>query len=92
VSVFLRIYQGGKGRVVPVKISAKVTNEKSSVTSNQEAVLEVENFSAARSADYQAALPLAHLSPGQYLLEVDAQSGARRVKRSARFSVEQEKR
>jgi VWFA-related protein len=87
VSVFVRIYQGGKGRVVPVKISAKVTNEKSSVTSNQEAVLEVENFSAARSADYQAVLPLAHLSPGAYLLEVDAQSGARRVKRSARFSV-----
>jgi hypothetical protein len=32
-------------------------------------------------------LPLAHLTPGEFLLEVDAQSGARRVRRTARFSV-----
>jgi hypothetical protein len=87
VGVFERIYQGGKGRIVPVRMTAKVTNEKSSVTSSQEAMLDLENFSEARSADYQVTLPLAHLTPGEYLLEVDAQSGARRVRRTARFSV-----
>lgn len=87
VGVFVRIYQGGKGRIVPVRMTAKVTNEKNSVTSSQEAMLDVENFSEARSADYQVTLPLAHLTPGEYLLEVDAQSGARHVRRTARFTV-----
>src|SRR5262245_59429019 len=52
VAVFVRIYQGGKGQVVPVRMTAKVTSEKDSVTSNQEGMLDVESFSAARSADY----------------------------------------
>ena len=87
VGVFLRIYQGGKGRIVPVRMTAKVTSDQDKVTSTQEALLDTENFSEARSADYQVTLPLAHLTPGQYLLEVEAQSGARRVKRTARFAV-----
>jgi hypothetical protein len=87
VTVFLRVYQGGKGRVVPVRVAAKVTNDKNSVSSNQETMLEVEHFSESRAADYQAALPLAHLSPGEYLLEVEAQASARHLKRSARFAV-----
>ena len=87
VGVFLRIYQGGKGRIVPVKMTAKVTNEQNKVTSTQEAMLEPESFSAARSADHEVTLPLAHLTPGEYLLEVEALSGARRAKKSARFTV-----
>ena len=43
VGVFVRIYQGGKGRIVPVRITGKVTNEKSSVTSSQEAMLDVDS-------------------------------------------------
>jgi hypothetical protein len=38
VEVFVRIYQGGKGRIVPVTMIAKVTNEKNSVTSSQEGI------------------------------------------------------
>jgi hypothetical protein len=85
--MFVRIWQGGKGRIAPVRVTARVRSETNNVTSTQEAVLESESFSAARSADYQATLPLAQLAPGQYLLEVDAQSGARHVTRTARFSV-----
>jgi hypothetical protein len=87
VTVFLRVYQGGKGRVVPVRMSAKVTNERNGVSSNQEAVLEVDEFGDTRAADYRVALPVAHLAPGAYLLEVEAQSGARRMRRSARFAI-----
>ena len=87
VGLFLRIYQGGKGKIVPVRMTAKVTSDQNKVTSTQEAMLETESFSAARSADYELKLPLAHLTPGDYLLEVDAQSGARHVKRTARFAV-----
>ena len=87
IGIFVRIYQGGKGRIAPVRVTARVTSETNNVTSTQEATLGSEGFSAARSADYQATLPLARLAPGQYLLEVDAQSGARHVTRTARFSV-----
>jgi len=87
VGVFVRIYQGGKSRIVPVRMTARVRSEKDAIVSNQEAMLDVENFSGSRSADYQVTLPLAHLQPGEYLLEVDAQSGARHVRRTARFSV-----
>jgi hypothetical protein len=68
-------------------MTAKVTNEQNKVTSTQEAMLEPESFSAARSADHEVTLPLAHLMPGEYLLEVEALSGARRAKKSARFTV-----
>jgi hypothetical protein len=87
VTVFLRVYQGGKGRVVPVRMLAKVTNERANVTSNQEAVIEAGEFGETRAADYRVALPVAHLGPGAYLLEVEARSGARRVLRSARFTI-----
>jgi len=87
VSVFVRIYQGGKGRIVPVRMTARVRNERNTVASNYEGMLEIENFSGNRSADFEVRLPLAHLSPGAYLLEVDAQSGARHVERTARFTV-----
>jgi len=91
VAVFVRIYQGGKGRIVPVRMLARVKSDSDATASNQESMLEVENFSAARSADYEVSLPLEHLSPGQYLLEVSAQSGARHVIRTARFSVVSER-
>jgi VWFA-related protein len=87
VGVLVRIYQGGKGRIVPVRMMARVKSDSDAIASNHESMLEVENFSAARAADYEVSLPLEHLSPGQYLLEVTAQSGARHVTRTARFSV-----
>ncbi len=87
VSMFLRIYQGGKGKIVPVRMTARVKDERNTIASNQEGLLEVANFSEGRAADFAAALPLDHLSPGEYLLEVDAQSGARHVTRTARFEV-----
>ena len=87
VAVFLRVYQGGKGKIVPVRMIARIKNDKNAVASNHEGMLEVDNFSEHRAADFGVALPLDHLSPGEYLLEVDAQSGARHVTRTARFEV-----
>jgi VWFA-related protein len=87
VAVFLRIYEGGKDRIVPVRMSATVKNDKNAGVSNYESTVEATNFSDARSADYEVSLPLAQLSAGEYLLEVDARSGARSVTRTARFSV-----
>ena len=72
---------------MPVRMTARVKDERNAAVSNHEGMLEVENFSGNRSADFQVALPLAHLSPGAYLLEVDAQSGAHHAVRTARFTV-----
>lgn len=87
VAVFLRVYQGGKGKIVPVRMTARIKNDRNAVASNHEGMLEVENFSEHRAADFGVSLPIDHLPPGQYLLEVDAQSGARHVTRTARFEV-----
>lgn len=87
VTVFLRVYQGGKSRVVPVRMSARVTDERNKETSKQDAVIEVGDFGDTRTADYRVRLPVAHLAPGAYILEVEALAGARRLKRSARFTV-----
>ena len=87
VTIFLRVYQGGKGRVVPVRMLAKVTNERNSVASNQDTVIGVDDFGNTRSADYRVMLPVTDLAPGHYILEIEAQSGARHLKRSARFTI-----
>jgi VWFA-related protein len=87
IGALVRIYQGRKERIASVRMTATVTNETNAVAIRQEALLEREQFSAARSADYHVRLPLAQLTPGQYLLEVAAQSGARKIIRTARFSV-----
>jgi VWFA-related protein len=87
VAAFVRLYQGEKGTIAPVRVSAKVTDDKNVVRSNQDALFDAASFSGDRSADYQFSLPLEHLAAGNYLLEVDAQSGERHVRRTARFSV-----
>ena len=87
VSAYAKVYQGGKGRILPVKMSAKVTNAANVAVSHQELVLEPEQFGTARAADYRIRLPLAHLDPGDYLFEVEAKSGAPQVRRTIRFSI-----
>ena len=87
VQVFLRVYQGGKHRVAPVRMLAKITNGEGNIVSRQESVIETPQFGEARTADYRIALPVAHLVPGEYLLEVEAQAGAPRLRRTARFSI-----
>jgi VWFA-related protein len=86
-AAFLRIYQGGKGRLLPVRVTAKVTDQRDVAVSHQELVLEPEQFGAQRAADYRVQLPLASLLPGDYLFEVEAKSGAPLLRRTLRFSI-----
>jgi VWFA-related protein len=87
VDVFAKVNQGGKGRLLPVKMSAKVTDARNEIVSRYDLVLEPEQFGAARGAEYRVGLPLAHLDPGDYLFEVEARSGAPLVRRTVRFSI-----
>jgi hypothetical protein len=88
VAVFLRIYEGGKGPLAPVQVLARVRDESDAVRSSHDAVLATDYFSEVRSADVELSLPLAELSAGQYLLDIEAQSGNRRLRRTARFTVQ----
>jgi VWFA-related protein len=88
VRLFARVYQGGKGKLVPVRMSGKVTNAHGDVLSHQDLVLEADQFGETRAADYQVQLPTANLEPGEYLFEVEAKSGAPLVRRTIRFSIE----
>ena len=88
VTLFARVYQGGKGKIVPVRMSARVTNSHGDAVSHQELVLEPEQFGESRSADYQVRLPIAHLTAGDYLFEVEAKSGAPLARRTIRFRME----
>ncbi len=87
VTIYAKVYQGGKGRLLPVKMSAKVTNARDEAVSHQDLVLEPEQFGTARAAEYRLRLALAHLPPGDYLFEVEAKSGAPQVRRTIRFTV-----
>jgi VWFA-related protein len=87
VTAYAKVYQGGKGRLLPVKMSAKVTNARDQAVSHQDLVLEPEQFGTARAAEYRVRLPLANLEPGDYLFEVEAKSGAPLVRRTIRFSI-----
>jgi VWFA-related protein len=87
VAVFARVYQGGKGRVVPVRMSGKIADERNVAVGHQELVLEPEQFGTLRAADYRVRLPLSNLEPGNYLYELEAKSGAPVVRRTLRFSV-----
>jgi hypothetical protein len=88
VTMFARVYQGGKGKLVPVQMSAKVTNAHGDAASHQDLVLDAEQFGEMRAADYRVQLPIANLEPGDYLFEVEAKSGAPLVRRTVRFSIE----
>jgi VWFA-related protein len=90
VTAFLRLYQGGKDRIVPALMTTRLTDARNAVVSNQEGELEVGQFGEERAADYRINVPIAHLSPGEYLLTIEAKLGARKVQRSARFTIVQE--
>ena len=90
VTAFLRVYQGGKDRLVPALMTTRVIDGRNAVASNQEGELEVAQFGDERAADYRINVPIAHLSPGDYLLTIEAKLGARKVQRSARFTIVKE--
>lgn len=84
-SVFLRLYQGGKGptRSVPLRVTiAGATDE---LFMDRETQVPADGF-INRSADINIGLPLARLPGGSYLLTVAAGSNEE-VKRRLRFEV-----
>jgi VWFA-related protein len=84
---FVRIYQGGKKPVVPVRLTVRMVNDTDRIEFDQSSTLGPESFGGLRSADYRFDLPLARLEPGPYLFTVEAVAGRQSVRRDVRLTI-----
>jgi hypothetical protein len=88
VTVFVRVYQGGRGAAQPATVTVKTTDVNDRVVATTVATLAADAFAPARAADYQLDLPLDRLEPGEHLLTVEAARESLTARRSVRFSVQ----
>jgi VWFA-related protein len=87
VTAFLRVYQGGKGAVLPVQIRVRIVDASSRNVVDDASTLEPARFQSGRFADYSLDLPLSRLGAGDYLLTVEATAQKNSARRDVRFQV-----
>lgn len=87
VAAFLRIYQGGKKPIVPVRVSNQIIDATGRAVLAESSLLGQDAFGSARSHDHRLELSLGRLTPGQYLLSIGASAGTITVDRKVRFAV-----
>jgi len=87
VTVFARLYQGGRNALAPVTVRTRIEDDTGVTVSDTTDLLEAGRFDAGRSAEYRIALPLDKLVAGLYLLTIDAQAGKAVARRTVTFSV-----
>jgi hypothetical protein len=87
VGSYVKINQGGRKSAAPVEVSVRVLDYRDQAAFERTTRLDANAFSLNRTADHRVNLPLDQLSPGKYLLRVDATSGPEKASRFARFSI-----
>jgi len=88
VSVFLRVYQGGKGSTQPVEVKTKIVDELDAPITEGRDTLYGNQFNVGgRAADYRFPLPTKRLAPGPYLLTLDVSLDKHAVTRTVQFTV-----
>jgi hypothetical protein len=88
VSVLVRAYRSDSNRQAPPpEMTARITDGSDHVVLTTSASVDAASWQSRRSGDYILALPVAALAAGEYLLTIDAASGARAATRSARFRI-----
>lgn len=87
ISGYVRISQGGTEPLEPVTVSLRLLDSQGATVAQQSEVLDTARFAQARMSDYEFAVPLANLTPGQYLLVVSADAATRKSAREVRFRV-----
>lgn len=85
--VLLRFYQGGRTRIRNLPVSLRIADAEGEGIIQGDEVIPPSQFDAARSTEWRFALPLGRLTPGEYLLTVEAELDDRRVTRHVRFAV-----
>jgi len=84
---FLRVYQGGTGKLEPVALSVRIVDSHGTSKFDDTRMLDAAAFGTARAADYRLELPLDRLEPGEHLLSVQAKRGSTTAARDLRFTV-----
>src|SRR3954468_996296 len=87
VSAFVRVYQKASEPPQLADVKAQIVDVNGRVMTTDAASFGAEQFTKSRSADYRVRLPVDRLSPGAYLLTLDAARGQHSVRRSVRFQV-----
>jgi VWFA-related protein len=87
VGAFVRVYQGGKGALVPVTVTARILDEAGRLVAERVETITAAQFGAARANDFHYQLPLGRLVPGLHLLRIEAAAGALTARRDIRFTV-----
>jgi VWFA-related protein len=76
-SASFRIHQGGKRSLFDVSRTIRIRNDKDVLVIDQTDVIPAASFGGGRSVDQRVELPLSRLSPGRYLLTIEARESAR---------------
>lgn len=89
VSAMLRLYQGGKGPVIPANVAVRIVDRRDRQVYSRSGSLTPASFlTDDRVAEFEMTLPLRQLAPGPYLLSVYARAGQATQIRHVRFAVE----
>jgi VWFA-related protein len=86
---FLRIYQGTNRQdpLLPVQLRSSLIDAQGKIVSGQSDALQPTQFDRTRTADHYLILPLTNLTPGDYLLTLQADMGKRTAGRAVRFVI-----
>jgi len=87
VTAFLRVYQGGSGKLSPITMKVRIADAADKSVFSQTDTLDVPQFDDQRSAPYQFRLPIKTLAVGKYLLTFEAAVGKTVVTRDVVFNV-----
>ncbi len=88
VTAFARVYEGRHGRLVPATVATSILDDHNRRVFQETSALEATSFARTRSADVSVDVPLNRLTPGDYLLTLQATAGKRDQQRSVRFSIQ----
>ena len=86
-TAFLRVYQGGKRAPGSVEVTSRIVDADNRIVYEDTRTLPAVGFGADRASDVRLTLPVARLTPGPYLLTIEASIDGRTAKRDLRFSV-----
>ena len=82
------MYQGGSVAIGDVGLRVRLVDDKNTSLVDVRGVIGADRFDAnTRAADHRFGLPLADLSPGEYLLTFEATVESKVASRMLRFSV-----
>jgi VWFA-related protein len=90
VHAFLRVYQGGKGSLVPVHMRLRIVDASTQPVVDETKTLDAARFGSGRSADCPFEVPLSRLGEGDYLVSIEARAGKIVQSREIRFGVREE--